>query len=65
MGSLSTPILDLLCSKGFGFHMVCPISGLDLYSLGFAFVDDIDLLQSQMGESWKDVTWNLQLTLTS
>jgi len=41
---VSTPILDILRSMGFGFSYIIPISDHFIRFVGFAFVDDTDLL---------------------
>jgi hypothetical protein len=41
---VSTPILDILRSMGFGFSYITPISNQFIRFVGFAFVDDTDLL---------------------
>jgi hypothetical protein len=42
---VSTPLLNLLRSKGFGFNYTSPISTTKISFVGYTFVDDTDLLQ--------------------
>jgi hypothetical protein len=41
----------------------CQYQGTDLFFVGFTFIDDMDLLQSQIHEEWQDVIRTLQDTL--
>jgi hypothetical protein len=43
---VSTPLLNVLREKGHGFEGVCPISSTYLQFVGYAFVDDTDVIQS-------------------
>lgn len=46
---VSTPLLNILCKKGFGCEIINPISGEKYKFLGYAFVDDTDLVESKAG----------------
>jgi hypothetical protein len=43
--AVSTPILNYVRSKGFGCKIIAPISSLRTKYVGYAFVDDTDLIQ--------------------
>jgi hypothetical protein len=43
---ISSSLLDTLRSKGYGFHMVSPISNNPISFVGYSFVDDNDTVQS-------------------
>jgi hypothetical protein len=43
---LSSPLLEIQRKKGFGFYMFTPISGSEVEFVGYAFVDDSDLVQT-------------------
>jgi hypothetical protein len=45
-GVLSTPLLNLLRSKGFGLTLISPISQKCTKFVGYSFVDDIDIIQT-------------------
>jgi hypothetical protein len=44
--AVSTPILNYIRSKGFGCELISPISSLQTKYVGYAFVDDTDLIQT-------------------
>jgi hypothetical protein len=44
---LSSPLLNLLRSKGFGCEFISPFSKEPLHFMGYAFVDDTDVIVSQ------------------
>jgi hypothetical protein len=44
--ALSTPIMAMLRQLGFGFWTIAAITGILVYTMGFAFVDDIDLFHT-------------------
>jgi hypothetical protein len=56
---ISTTQLDILRSKGYGLTMCSPISNKDIDFIGYSFVDDNDILQSD-GSSPADTTIQLQ-----
>jgi hypothetical protein len=60
---ISSPLLDKLQKKGFGFNIILPINGTELHFVGFAFVDDTDLLQSNVKSSWREVVRDVQKAL--
>jgi len=61
---VSTPILDILRSMGFGFSYITPISNQFIRFVGFAFVDDTDLLHMwHHNSSREEVTKKLQESL--
>jgi hypothetical protein len=43
---VSTPLLNLLHSKGFGLSFISPISRNHTSFVGYSFVDDTDLIQT-------------------
>jgi len=47
---VSTPLLNILREKGFGCEVVCPISSKYFFFVGYAFVDDTDVIQSLLAE---------------
>jgi len=48
---LNTPLLNVLRSKGFGCEVLCPLSGAFFRFVGYAFVDDTDIIQSALQET--------------
>jgi hypothetical protein len=44
---LSTPLLNMLPSKGFGCEFLSPISSTHIQFVGYAFVDDSDIIESK------------------
>jgi hypothetical protein len=48
---LSTPLLNLLQSRGFGCEFISPLSKSEINFVGYAFVDDTDLIESKINES--------------
>ncbi len=42
---VSTPLLNVLREKGYGSEVVCPISSTFFWFVGYAFVDDTDVIQ--------------------
>jgi hypothetical protein len=57
---VSTPLLNVLREKGFGCEIVCPLSSKYYSFVGYAFVDDTDLIQSQLQEDPEQARDNLQ-----
>jgi hypothetical protein len=45
---LSTPLLNLLRTKGCGCEFISPISQMPYSSVGYAFVDDTDVIESKL-----------------
>jgi hypothetical protein len=43
---VSTPVLKMMKDEGFGFMYKTIIEGKQLYSMGYSFVDDTDIIQS-------------------
>jgi hypothetical protein len=43
---ISSTLLDILCSKGLGLKMISPITLMLLEFVGYSFVDDTDIVQS-------------------
>lgn len=61
---LSTPLLNLLRLKGYGCEFISPISKDHLSFSGYSFVDDTDLIQSQISSAtYKEIIQSLQLSL--
>jgi hypothetical protein len=50
----------LLCSKGFGCKFSSPISQDTLQFIGYAFVDDTDVIESKLNRNYAEVVKNLQ-----
>jgi hypothetical protein len=48
---VSTPLLNVLRTKGFGCEIKSPLSSEYFRFVGYAFVDDTDLIQSQLQEN--------------
>ncbi len=57
---VSTPLLNMLCEKGFGCEIQCPLSSEYFWFAGYAFVDNNDLIQSQLQENPDQARMNLQ-----
>jgi hypothetical protein len=60
---VSSPLLNALRAKGFGCDIVCPLSGLFVKFVGYAFVDDTDIIQSALADSPQDAAALLQQAL--
>jgi hypothetical protein len=56
---ISSALLDTLRSKGFGTKMLSPISNMSICSVGYSFVDDTDIAQSN-SERTPETTQKLQ-----
>jgi hypothetical protein len=52
---ISSTLLDVLLSKDFGLNMLSPISNIKLSFVGYSFVDNTDLLQSNGDNSTNTV----------
>jgi hypothetical protein len=48
---VSTPLLNVLRDKGFGCEIICPLSSKFFKFVGYAFVDDTDVIQSALIET--------------
>ncbi len=57
---VSTPLLNVLREKGFGCEIKCPFSSEYFRFMGYAFVDDTDLIQSQLQENPDKARHSLQ-----
>jgi hypothetical protein len=57
---VSSPLLNVLREKGFGCKLICPLSSEYFRFVGYAFVDDTDLIQSQLVEHPEQARINLQ-----
>jgi hypothetical protein len=62
---VSTPLLDMLRNSGVGSFFKSPISGKEIRFVGYAFVDDTDLIQTAHGsiDSGREVVTELQRAL--
>lgn len=61
---LSSPLLNLLRSKGFGCEFTPPFSQQALKFVGYAFVDDTDIIVSQAYmDSYIEASAELQLAV--
>jgi hypothetical protein len=56
---ISSTLLDTLRSKGYGLKMVAPISQQPLSFIGYSFVDNTDIMQSD-GSPTNDTIQKLQ-----
>jgi hypothetical protein len=57
---VSTPLLNVLRDKGFGCEIICPLSSEYFHFVGYAFVDDRDLIQSRLQEDPEQARQQLQ-----
>ena len=64
---VSTPVFNMLRSMGFGAHLKATISGDRLEFVGFAFVDDADLIETARNtlETVQEVAARMQDSLTA
>ena len=64
---VSTPVFNMLRSMGFGAHLKATISGERLEFVGFAFVDDTDLVETARHtlETVQEVASRMQESLTA
>jgi hypothetical protein len=60
---VSSPLLNALRAKGFGCEIVCPLSKSFIRFVGYAFVDDMDIIQSALLNSPQDAAALLQQAL--
>jgi hypothetical protein len=61
---LSTPLLNLLRSKGCGCEFLSPISLTPYNSVGYAFVDDTDVIESKLDMvDYNNAVSKLQITV--
>jgi len=70
---VSSPLLNVLRAKGFGCEICCPLSQAFLKFVGYAFVDDTDIIQSAIRDNPQDAiallqkaieTWENSLKIT-
>jgi hypothetical protein len=57
---VSTPLLNVLHQKGFGCEIICPLSSEYFRFVGYAFVDDTDIIQSSLHENPDQARLQLQ-----
>ncbi len=57
---VSTPLLNALRQKGFGCEIICPLSSEYFRFVGYAFVDDTDIIQSSLNENPEQARLQLQ-----
>jgi PIN domain nuclease of toxin-antitoxin system len=60
---VSTPLLNVLREKGFGCEIVCPLSSECFRFIGYAFVDDTDLIQWKLQEKLDIARQELQAAI--
>jgi hypothetical protein len=60
---VSTPLLNLLPKQGFGCEIVNPITGKKYVFVGYAFVDNTDIIESKSGLSLSECVTGLQQVL--
>jgi len=60
---VSSPLLNALRAKGFGCEIVCPLSKSFIRFVGYAFVDDTDIIHSALLNSPQDAAALLQQAL--
>jgi hypothetical protein len=62
---VSSPILNLLRSSGYGAEFICPLSTLKSTFGGYAFVDDMDLVVAKLSFcSFTEATQEIQSAMT-
>jgi hypothetical protein len=63
---LSSPLLEIQREKGFGIYLFTAISKTEINFIGYAFVDDSDLVQTMsQGGNWQDLVSLMQQSITS
>jgi hypothetical protein len=63
---LSSPLLEIQRKKGFGLYLFTPLSKTEIKFLGYAFVDDSDLVQTLLQEGNRiDLVSLMQQSITS
>jgi len=62
---VSTPLLNVLRAKGFGCEIVSPLSGSFHKFVGYAFIDDTDIIQSLLLENEQQAMLILQAAIDS
>jgi hypothetical protein len=62
---VSSPVLNMLCLKGLGAQFVSSVSKHQTYLVGYAFVDDTNLVVSKPDISISDVNTLMQDSLTA
>jgi hypothetical protein len=60
---VSTPLLNVLRSKGFGCEVLCPLSSQFFKFVVYAFVNDTDINQSVFSDSPQQAQQQLQATI--
>jgi len=60
---VSTPLLNVLRAKGYGCEIMRPISSKYFKFVGYAFVDDTDVIQSLLADSSKQAVDQLQAAI--
>jgi hypothetical protein len=60
---VSTPLLNVLREKGYGCEVVCPISSTYCRFAGYAFVDDMDVIQSMLQDDPASAIEKLQAAI--
>ena len=59
---VSSPVMDIMQNEGFGIDVKAPISGEGIQMIGYAFVDDTDLVQT--GCNAKEALEQMQKAVT-
>ena len=63
---LSSPLLEIQREKGFGVYLFTPLSKTEIKFVGYAFVDDSDLVQTLLQEgNCMDLVSLMQKSITS
>jgi len=60
---VSTTLLNVLCEKRFGCEVLCPLSSEYFRFVGYAFVDDTDIIQSILQEDLESARRQLQAAI--
>jgi hypothetical protein len=60
---VSSPLLNVLCAQVFGCEIMCPLSSEYFRFVGYAFVDDTDILQSALYENPDQARTQLQAAI--
>ncbi len=60
---VSTPLLNVLRQKGFGCQILCPLSSEFVSFVGYAFVDDTDIIQSVLQDNPAEARAQLQAAI--
>ena len=63
---ISSPLLKILRSQGFGVDITSPITGENIQMAGYSYVDDTDQIELQSDETnWNTVLENSQKSITA